>query len=125
MSKNKDLSTKDFVLGVVFGATVSAIAALLFAPKSGKELRKDLGETTSKTLESTDEYLDLAREKGSKVMHDVEDAASTYFSIAENKMKSAFTKAEDQLDKTADNLDDLVEDTIEEIDEMNATEETE
>lgn len=115
MSKNNDLSTKDFVLGVVFGATVSAIAALLFAPKSGKELRKDLGETTSKTLESTDEYLDLAREKGSKVMHDMEDAASTYFSIAENKMKSAFTKAENQLDDTADNLDELVEDTIEEI----------
>lgn len=115
MSKNNDLSIKDFVLGVVFGATVSAIAALLFAPKSGKELRKDLGETTSKTLESTDEYLDLAREKGSKVMHDMEDAASTYFSIAENKMKSAFTKAENQLDDTADNLDELVEDTIEEI----------
>ncbi len=115
MSKNNDLSTKDFVLGVVFGATVSAIAALLFAPKSGKELRKDLGETTSKTLESTDEYLDLAREKGSKVMHDMEDAASTYFSIAENKMKSAFTKAENQLDETTDNLDELVEDTIEEI----------
>ena len=118
MGKNNDLSSKDFVLGVIFGATVSAIAALLFAPKSGKELRKDLGETTSKTLESTDEYLDLAREKGTKVIHGIEDAASTYFSIAEDKMKSTFNKAEKQLDGTADNIDDLVEDTIEEIEEQ-------
>ena len=115
MSKNNKSATKDFLLGAIFGATVSALAALLFAPKSGKELRKDLGERTTRTLESTDDYLDLAWEKGSKVMHDMEDAASSYFNIAEDKMKSAFTKAEDQLDETADDLDDLVEDTIEEI----------
>ena len=117
MNKNNESSTKDFILGAVFGATVSAIAALLFAPKSGKELRKDIGETTTKTLESTDEYLDLAREKGTKVMHDMEDVASNYFSIAEDKVKSAFTKAEDELEEKGDQLDDMVDDLIEEIED--------
>lgn len=118
MNKNNDSSRiEGFIIGAIFGASASAIASLLFAPKSGKDLRKEIGESTTKTLESTDEYLELAREKGTKVMQDMEEVGSSYFSIAEDKMKSAFTKAEDQLDEKTDEIDDVIEDTINEIEE--------
>jgi gas vesicle protein len=42
------------------GATVGAVVALLFAPKSGRELREDLADATRKGV-------DRARETGSQV----------------------------------------------------------
>jgi gas vesicle protein len=44
----------------VLGATVGAIAALLFAPKSGRELREDLADATRKGV-------DRARETGAQI----------------------------------------------------------
>lgn len=36
---------KSFLFGAVSGAALGAVAALLFAPKPGKELRKDIADT--------------------------------------------------------------------------------
>lgn len=36
---------KSFLFGALSGAALGAAAALLFAPKPGKELRKDIAET--------------------------------------------------------------------------------
>src|ERR671927_598822 len=44
----------------VMGATVGALVALLFAPKSGRELREDLADATRKGV-------DRARETGSQL----------------------------------------------------------
>src|SRR5919202_7079490 len=44
----------------VVGATVGAVVALLFAPKSGRELREDLADATRKGV-------DRARETGSQL----------------------------------------------------------
>jgi len=44
----------------VLGATVGAVAALLFAPKSGRELREDLADATRKGV-------DRARETGAQL----------------------------------------------------------
>src|SRR5256714_1353042 len=44
----------------VIGATVGAVVALLFAPKSGRELREDLADATRKGV-------DRAKETGSQL----------------------------------------------------------
>jgi gas vesicle protein len=44
----------------ILGATVGALAALLFAPKSGRELREDLADATRKGV-------DRARETGAQL----------------------------------------------------------
>ncbi len=38
---------KGFVLGALFGSAVGAITALLFAPKSGSELRREIAEKSN------------------------------------------------------------------------------
>lgn len=111
--KNEESFFEGFLLGAIFGAAVSALVALLFAPKSGKDFRKDISEGTAKTLESTDEYLELAREKGTKVIHDVEDAALAYFNLATDKAEEIVEDTKEEVEE----LEEAVEEKIEEIEE--------
>jgi gas vesicle protein len=49
-SRNKEgNSSKNFIAGAVIGGVVGAAAALLFAPKAGKEIRSDLNNYLEKT----------------------------------------------------------------------------
>ncbi|GAJ99426.1 YtxH domain-containing protein [Geomicrobium sp. JCM 19055] len=52
-----DMNTKDFLIGTLIGGIVGASAALLFAPKSGKELRGDISEGASTAKDKTYELL--------------------------------------------------------------------
>ncbi|MCC3373909.1 YtxH domain-containing protein [Cohnella sp. REN36] len=52
---------KSFVYGALTGAVAGAVTALLFAPKSGKELRKDISDTAQRVGEKT---ADLGRSAG-------------------------------------------------------------
>ena len=58
----------------LIGSTVGAIVALLFAPKSGRELRGDLADVTRKGVDRTRE---TATQLGSK--------AGEYYDAASNK----------------------------------------
>jgi len=55
---------KSFVWGALTGAVTGAVTALLLAPKSGKELRKDISDTAQKVGDKTAE---LSRQAGSAV----------------------------------------------------------
>ena len=58
------MSKKSFLWGALTGAVTGAVTALLLAPKSGRELRKDIGDTAVKVGEKT---VDLSRQAGSAV----------------------------------------------------------
>ena len=60
MSKNNS----GFFLGALFGAAVAGVTALLYAPKSGKELRADLQDELDTLLERASDYSDYAVERG-------------------------------------------------------------
>lgn len=62
-----------FILGAVCGATL----ALLFAPATGTETRRRLGETARKWKTDVGERLDTAREKMSDIRHDVKSAVDS------------------------------------------------
>ncbi|MGB8510002.1 MAG: YtxH domain-containing protein, partial [Pyrinomonadaceae bacterium] len=51
--EDADLSTR--LTYFVIGGTVGAIMALLFAPKSGRELREDLADATRKGVDGARE----------------------------------------------------------------------
>jgi len=59
MKKNN----KNALWGVVVGSVVGSVAALLFAPKAGKELRKDIAEGAATTLDKAQEIASQASEK--------------------------------------------------------------
>ena len=65
--------TKGMLVGALIGGAVSGLAALLFAPKKGAELRQDIATKTGET------YSNLA----SKAGHLAQDAVSRVGSLVE------------------------------------------
>lgn len=69
-----------FFKGLLFGGALGGIAALLLAPKSGKELRADIQETGKKAVET-----------GKKAFHETE----AFFGKARHQVSDARQRARD------------------------------
>ncbi|MCQ6278397.1 YtxH domain-containing protein [Bacillus sp. EB600] len=63
-NRNKEgVSTKNFLTGAVIGGVVGAAAALLFAPKAGKEIRSNLNNQVTNLFDKTTQLSDEVIEK--------------------------------------------------------------
>lgn len=70
---NNNMNGKDFLLGAVVGGLLGAAAALLLAPKSGKELRSDLSDQYHVISEKTQQIAADVSEKTQKVASEVSE----------------------------------------------------
>lgn len=97
-----EASTSTFVVGSVIGAVVGVTAAMLMAPKSGSELRRDVSrkvegarDTAENWRESIADFVDTLNEKvgkrspkgGRSRIHDVLDIASMGINVWQNLQK--------------------------------------
>ena len=84
----EEQSGASFVLGMMTGAFIGAGVALLFAPKSGQEMRQQLGEqyrgladrvgeTTQTLRESANTLKEQGRERVQRLTSQLSDRAST------------------------------------------------
>jgi gas vesicle protein len=73
--KNSNGSAKGILTGVLIGTAVGGAIALLYAPKSGRELRSDIAAKTGEALDSAKtnagELYNTAIEKGEALLKDV------------------------------------------------------
>jgi len=82
--------TKGFVIGALVGGIAGAVTALLLAPKSGAELRKDISNTTSEWYGKTADYM-------SDVERKVEESISKVLNRTKNKTQDIVEEAERRL----------------------------
>jgi gas vesicle protein len=59
-----------FIIGLALGALVGAAAALLLAPESGEELRKDITEKGDELKSKAQQQVDALQEQGRIVLSD-------------------------------------------------------
>ena len=102
--ENTNATTKLSYL--LIGGGIGAILALLFAPKSGNELRGDIADATRKGLDKTKEaasplqekageYYEVSREKAGELYSTAQDKATQLYSTAQEKAADIAGKAKE------------------------------
>lgn len=77
---------KSFLLGALIGGVVGTVTALLFAPKSGKELRRDIADTSADFYDKASDYvINVTNEGKSKVQE--------AYTVAKNKTSELIDEA--------------------------------
>lgn len=75
MSKDQDqINSKDFLIGTLIGGIVGASIALLWAPKSGKELRTNINEQAYIVREKGEKLAETAKQKTTTILDKVKHA---------------------------------------------------
>jgi gas vesicle protein len=108
--------------GFLAGGAIGAALALLFAPKSGRELRNDIKSRTDFYLDEADKYIAEARNKAKVLINDgkqksekiISDAkakseailkdAEKIFNDAKSKASNSLNESKSTLDAEANNL---------------------
>lgn len=80
-------AAKGFILGVLAGGIAGSVTALLYAPKSGRELRKDIGQKKDKLVSDVDRYYEDTKKRLDVMIDEGKRKA-------ENIIKDARVKAE-------------------------------
>jgi gas vesicle protein len=95
MSNNQNIDSKDFIIGALVGGMLGAAAALLLAPKTGKELRSDINEQAVYLKDKSNEFSHLAREKSSNIVRTVSEQSNQ----VATKVKDLTTNLRRDIDK--------------------------
>ncbi|NIK13475.1 YtxH domain-containing protein [Alkalibacillus almallahensis] len=117
--KNEEnINSKDFMIGTLLGGIVGASVALLFAPKSGKEIREDLNTGAQQVRERADEWKDVAYEKGNEVSQRMRETKGQL----QDKVAEMKNQAQGQNDEVAQDIADAIEEATEELERQEANE---
>ncbi len=84
MSRDSNVS-KGLLIGFFSGAIVGAAVALLYAPKSGKELRQDIKDRAEDWKEDADKFMNTAKEKAQIAFNEGKHKAEELVSEAKVK----------------------------------------
>lgn len=107
-----------FVLGAIIGGAAAAVTALLFAPKSGKELRRDIADEFDHLMDTVYDYRDIAVEKSSELVEvakettddikvslkDTTHNLKNQLSETSHKLSDDFKKAKDEVNRSVDDI---------------------
>jgi len=78
-----------FLRGFVIGGVLGALAGILFAPKSGKELRSDIKEKGSEVLKGAKDIYADAGTKAKKIIEETKHQAGELKKEAERHLSEA------------------------------------
>lgn len=90
MSDNQNnLNGKDLLIGTLVGAIIGASAALLLAPKAGKETRSDLNRQWVTVRDKTQEVSRTVRDKAKEVGQTVKDQSGDVIGMLRDTKKNS------------------------------------
>src|SRR5207247_6839783 len=88
---DSDVSTK--LTYLLIGGGIGAILALLFAPKSGQELRGDIADATRKGIDRSREAAQELQQRAGEYYEVTKDRASELYSTATDRVSDVAQKA--------------------------------
>ena len=85
---------KGFFIGLLAGSAIGAIVALLYAPKSGKELRNDIKNKTDEYYDETEKFIADAKVKAKNMMNEGKKRSEQLIANAKSKSEELLKNAE-------------------------------
>ncbi|MBR3654030.1 MAG: YtxH domain-containing protein [Elusimicrobia bacterium] len=105
---NRDSGLFAFLLGAVIGAA----AALLYAPKTGKETRAHLKKLTEDFVEDANEVGTDLREKGKKFVSESKTKVSEFVEKGKARYSKAFKKQQAPVEEEVVTVEEKPEDDL-------------
>ncbi|MEP6818072.1 MAG: YtxH domain-containing protein [bacterium] len=96
---NDNLSTR--LTYLLIGGGIGAVIALLFAPKSGQELRGDLADATRKGIDKSREAAQQLGERAGEYYEATRDRAGELYNQAATKASEVYTQATEKVGEVA------------------------
>jgi gas vesicle protein len=96
---NDNISTR--LTYLLIGGGIGAIIALLFAPKSGEELRGDLAEATRKGIDKSREAAQQLGDRAGEYYESTRERAGEYYTQAANKASDIYSQASEKVSEVA------------------------
>ncbi|MCH1641015.1 YtxH domain-containing protein [Paenibacillus timonensis] len=96
---------KGWLWGAAIGTVAGAVTALLFAPKAGKELRKDIADGARQVGEKTQEVAGKVSEQSTVLVGKVKEAAEGLISEIQSR-RSAKDVAEEEVAQVSEFAED-------------------
>jgi len=86
---------------LLIGGGIGAVIALLFAPKSGQELRGDLADATRKGIDRSREAAQQLGERAGEYYEQTRERAGELYTQAASKASDLYSQASDKVSEVA------------------------
>ena len=93
MAENDGSSAAEKLTFLLIGAGIGATLALLFAPKSGRELREDIADYTKRGMDAAGEGARVIGERATELYGTTASRAADAYGTAANKVSDAYGTA--------------------------------
>ncbi len=94
MADNNNGTTKGFIFGLLAGSAIGAVLALLYAPKSGKELRAGIKAKTDELMSNAEHILDETRAKLPEISSEAKKRSEQVISEVKSQANSLLQDAD-------------------------------
>ena len=102
MREREESSANTKLTYLLIGGGIGAIIALLFAPKSGQELREDIADVTKKGIEKGKESAAQIQEKAGEYYEVTRERANELYSTAHDRAEELYHTAQEKAEGFAD-----------------------
>jgi gas vesicle protein len=96
---NDNISTR--LTYLLIGGGIGAVIALLFAPKSGQELRGDLADATRKGIDKSREAAQQLGERAGEYYETTRERAGELYNQAASRASEVYTQASERVGEVA------------------------
>ncbi|MEK7250725.1 MAG: YtxH domain-containing protein [Bacteroidota bacterium] len=109
MANDNNGTTKGFIFGLLAGSAIGAVLALLYAPKSGKELRADIKAKTDELMSNAENILDETRAKLPEISSEAKKRSEQVISEVKSQANSLLQDADKVLSSVKHRSGSIVE----------------
>jgi len=104
MSKENSGMAGGVFIGFVAGTIVGAVLALLYAPKTGRELRSEIRQKADEVVGDAEEYLEKAKKRAGEIITEGKKRADTVLTDARKRADTLMNDAERILSTARDKM---------------------